>query len=109
MYKRNIEMLKKAHEMQPENYEEFAAINGIGAKTIRSLALISELVYGAELHWNDPVKYSFAHGGKDRIPYEIGRNHYDKTIEIMKNAIKRRLNWRIKRSWKQLRGSAGFI
>lgn len=88
MDKRNLETLKKAHELQPENYEELIAIKGIGAKTIRSLALISELVYGTQISWKDPVKYSFAVGGKDKVPYEIDRKHYDKTIEIMKNAIK---------------------
>ncbi len=40
-----------------------------------------------EIQWKDPVKYSFAVGGKDRIPYEIDRKHYDETIEIMRNAI----------------------
>ena len=88
MDKRNIETLKKAYEFQPQNYEELVAIKGVGAKTIRALALISELVYGCELSWKDPVKYSFAFGGKDKIPYPIDKKHYDKTIEIMKNAIK---------------------
>lgn len=87
MDKRNVEMLQKAYELQPENYEELVAIKGIGAKTIRSLALISELVYGAEISWKDPVKFSFAVGGKDSIPYRINKKHYDETIEIMKNAI----------------------
>ncbi|MBI2558676.1 DUF763 domain-containing protein [Candidatus Woesearchaeota archaeon] len=87
MGKRNMEMLQKAHEFQPQNYEELVAIKGIGAKTIRSLALISELIYGAEIQWKDPVKYSFAHGGKDRIPFEIDGKHYDETIEIMRNAV----------------------
>lgn len=88
MDKRNIETLKKAHELQPSNYEELVAIKGIGAKTIRSLALASELIYGTEISWKDPVKFSFAVGGKDKIPYEIDRKHYDETIDIMKNAIR---------------------
>ncbi len=88
MKKRNIEMLEKAHELRPKNYEELIAIKGIGAKALRSLALISSLIYGTELSWKDPVKYSFAHGGKDRIPYEIDRSHYDSTVEIMQSAIK---------------------
>lgn len=88
MDKRNIQTLQKAHELQPENYEELVAIKGIGAKTIRSLALVSELVYGAEISWEDPVKFSFALGGKDSIPYKINKKHYDETIGIMKNAIR---------------------
>jgi len=88
MDKKNIETLRKAYEIQPKTYEELVAIKGIGPKSIRSLALISDLIYGAKASWKDPVKYSFAHGGKDNIPYKINRKHYDATIEIMKNAIK---------------------
>ena len=88
MDKRNIETLKKAHEIQPKNYEELVSLNGVGAKTIRSLALVSELIYGAEINWKDPVKYSFALGGKDKIPYEIDRKHYDDTISIMLSAVR---------------------
>ena len=88
MEKRNMQMLRKANEFRPKDFEELVAIKGIGAKTIRSLALVSELVYGIQINWKDPVKYSFAHGGKDKIPYEIDRKHYDETIDIMRNAIK---------------------
>lgn len=87
MDKRNIETLQKAYEIQPKTYEELVAIKGIGAKTIRSLALISNLVYGAKASWEDPVKYSFALGGKDGIPYKINRKHYDETANILKSAI----------------------
>lgn len=87
MQKRNIEMLKQAHEFQPKSYEELIALKGIGAKTIRSLALISELMYGTEIIWKDPVKFSFALGGKDKIPYEIDTKQYDETIDILENAL----------------------
>jgi hypothetical protein len=87
MNKRNIQSLRKAYEIQPRDYEELVAIKGIGPKTIRSLALISELVYGTKASWRDPVKYSFAHGGKDGYPYRINKKHYDKSIEILKSAV----------------------
>jgi len=83
----NIEMLKKTYELQPRNYEELVSIKGIGPKTIRSLALISELIYGKRASWKDPVKFSFAHGGKDGYPYKISRRHYDKSISILRSAI----------------------
>ena len=87
MDKRNIETLKKAHEIQPKNYEELVAVKGVGAKTIRSLALISEMIYGTEINWKDPVKYSFAHGGKDGIPFPVDRKMMDLNTEILKNTI----------------------
>ena len=87
MNKKNFETLKKAHEFQPQNYEELVSLKGIGPKTIRSLALLSDLVYGTKVSWKDPVKYSFAHGGKDHIPYPVDRKTYDKSISILKSAI----------------------
>lgn len=79
--------LKQAYELQPENYEELAGLKGIGPKTVRALALVSELVYGSPASWKDPAKYSFAHGGKDGYPYRIDQKHYDTTIEMLKGAI----------------------
>ncbi len=88
MHKRNLETLQKAHEIQPSNYEEFVAIEGVGPKTIRSLALISELVYGTKASWRDPVKYSFAHGGKDGYPRPVNKELMESNAEILRNAIK---------------------
>jgi hypothetical protein len=88
MHKKNLEMLQRAHEIQPSNYEELISIQGIGPKTVRSLALISEVIYGTSPSWEDPVKFSFCVGGKDKIPYEIDRQHYSKNIEILQTAIR---------------------
>lgn len=86
--KKVVESLKKAYEIQPENYEELLAIKGIGKKAIRALALISELVYGKSASWEDPAKFSFAHGGKDGHPYRVNKRIYDKSIQILEDAIK---------------------
>ncbi len=82
-----IKTLKAAYEIQPNNYEDLISIKGIGAKTLRALALISELVYGTENSWSDPAKFSFAHGGKDGFPYPVNKKCYDQTIKILKNAV----------------------
>jgi hypothetical protein len=88
MRKTNIETLKRAYEFQPKDYEEFVGLRGVGAKTIRSLALVSELVYGKPASWDDPVKYSFAHGGKDGIPYPVDKETYDSSVCMLRNAIR---------------------
>jgi uncharacterized protein len=85
---KSLATLQKAYELQPQNYEELVSLKGIGAKSIRALALVSEIVYGAKASWQDPVKYSFAHGGKDGYPYPINTQHYDKSIEILTAAIR---------------------
>ncbi|MDK2850033.1 MAG: uncharacterized protein PWP03_14 [Candidatus Woesearchaeota archaeon] len=82
------EALKKAYEIKPKDYEELIAIKGLGKSSIRALALVSELVYGKELSWKDPAKYSYAHGGKDGTPFPVKRRTYDKTIEFLKETIK---------------------
>ncbi len=81
------EALKQAYEFQPKNYEELLAIKGIGPATVRALALISELIYGKSPSWRDPVKYSFAVGGKDGVPYPVDRKTMDKTIEVIKTGV----------------------
>jgi len=85
---RTMETLHRAFEIQPESYEELVAIRGVGPRAIRALALVPELVYGAAPSWRDPVKYSFAHGGKDGIPYPVDRANYRKTIDIIENATR---------------------
>ncbi len=85
--KRDWQMLRNAYEMQPGNYEELVALRGIGGKGLRSLALVSKLVYGTEPDWKDPVKYSFAHGGKDGIPYPVNKKVYDETIDFLRQAF----------------------
>jgi hypothetical protein len=77
----------KTYESQPENFEKLLGLKGIGPKTIRALSLISELVYGAPASFRDPVRYSFAHGGKDGHPYPVDRENYDKSIDVLKKAI----------------------
>lgn len=69
---------------KPENYEKLLATRGVGPKTIRALALVAEIIYGARPSYEDPARYSFALGGKDATPYPVDRGTYDKTIEIMK-------------------------
>jgi hypothetical protein len=63
------------------------AIRGMGPKSIRALALVSDLIYGKSPSWRDPVRFSFAHGGKDGIPYPVDRKTYQRTIEILEGAL----------------------
>jgi hypothetical protein len=74
-------------DQKPENYEKLLATPGVGPKTIRALALVSEVIYGAQPSYQDPARYSFAHGGKDATPYPIDTETYDRTIEAMKRFV----------------------
>ncbi len=79
--------LKIAYEFQPRNYDELLGTKGIGPATVKALALVSELIYGSELSWKDPVKYSFAVGGKDGVPYPVNRKAMDEATEFMEDAL----------------------
>ncbi len=83
----NWEALRRAYEFQPHDYEELISLEGIGPSTVRALALISELMYGTEASWKDPVKFSFTVGGKDGVPYPVDRSAMDRSIEILRSGI----------------------
>jgi len=83
----NWNALKKAYEIQPKTYEELVEIRGIGPGTIRALALVAELIYEAEVSWKDPLRYTFAHGGKDRIPYPVNVKRMEKVAEFLEDVI----------------------
>jgi len=77
------------HEYGPKNFQEILEIKGVGPKTIRTLSLVSEIIYGAKPSYEDPVRYSFAHGGKDGVPYPVNKKAYDRSIEVLKRAIQK--------------------
>ncbi len=85
----NWDALKAAYELKPSDYEQLLAIRGMGPATIRALSLVAEVIYDAKVSWKDPIKYSFALGGKDGIPYPVNRKVYDKTISFFENTIQR--------------------
>ncbi|MBI3420438.1 MAG: DUF763 domain-containing protein [Candidatus Sungbacteria bacterium] len=74
---------------KPKNYEKLVAMKGVGPKTVRALALVAEIIYGAKPSYEDPARYSFAHGGKDATPYPVDRQTYDATIATLQKALHR--------------------
>ena len=82
-------ILLRTYERAPENFEALLGIEGVGPKTLRALALASELVHGTPATLRDPARFSFAHGGKDGTPFPVDRVTYDKTVEIFNKAINR--------------------
>jgi len=82
-------ILLKTWERAPRDFETLLGVPGVGAKTLRALSLVSELVYGTTASTRDPARFSFAHGGKDGHPFPVNRETYDRTIDALSSAVKR--------------------
>ncbi len=72
-----------------KDFEDVVMTQKVGPKTIRALTLVSEVLFGAAPSYEDPVRYTYAFGGKDGIPFPINRETYDKTIEVIEKAIRK--------------------
>lgn len=79
----------RTYEAQAASFEALLQVPGVGAKTLRALALLSELLAGVPASWRDPARFSFAHGGKDGHPYPVDRGTYDRTIAVLEEAVRR--------------------
>ncbi|MBI4526599.1 MAG: DUF763 domain-containing protein [Deltaproteobacteria bacterium] len=82
-------ILLKTYENKAGDFEALLGMPGVGAKTLRALALIAEITYGTPASWKDPAKFSFAHGGKDGHPYPVDRKMYDQSVEILRKSLER--------------------
>jgi hypothetical protein len=79
--------LAAAAEAGPKDFPDLLLVPGVGARTIRSLAMVAEVIHGAPCRFADPARFSLAHGGKDRHPFPVPTKVYDKTIGILKTAV----------------------
>jgi uncharacterized protein len=87
--KRLGSILWMAHDSQPKNFEELLSLEGVGPKTVQSLALVSELIHGTPSRFKDPARFSFAHGGKDGHPFPVPTKTYDEVISTLQKAVQR--------------------
>jgi len=79
--------LAAAAERGPADFPELLLTPGVGARTVRALALVAEVVHGAPCRFADPARFSLAHGGKDRHPFPVPIKVYDETIGVLKSAV----------------------
>ncbi|MGY2993946.1 hypothetical protein ACVWWD_002753 [Mesorhizobium sp. URHB0026] len=78
-----------AAERGPADFAELLLVPGVGARTVRALALVAEVVHGAPCRFSDPGRFSLAHGGKDRHPFPVPLKVYDETIGVLKSAVQK--------------------
>jgi hypothetical protein len=82
-------VLALAHEKELRDFESLLLLEGVGPRTVQSLALVSEVIYGAPSRFSDPARFSFAHGGKDGHPFPVPVNVYDETIDILRTSVEK--------------------
>ncbi len=87
--KRLGSILAVAHERENLDMESLLLLEGLGPRTLQSLTLVSEMIHGTPSRFNDPARFSFAHGGKDGHPFPVPTNTYDEAIQTLNNAITR--------------------
>jgi hypothetical protein len=87
--KRLGSILWLAHDTEPKNFEELLLLEGLGPRTLQSLALVSEVIHGTPSRFKDPARFSFAHGGKDGHPFPVPTKVYDETIHTLRNAVEK--------------------
>jgi hypothetical protein len=78
-----------AKEAGPRDFADLLRVPGVGARTVLSLALVAEVLHGAPHRFSDPARFSLAHGGKDGHPFPVPLAVYDRTIAVMKDAVRR--------------------
>jgi len=79
--------LAAAADRGPKDFPDLLLTPGVGARTVRALALVAEVVHGAPCRFSDPGRFSLAHGGKDRHPFPVPIKVYDETIRVLKSAV----------------------
>lgn len=79
--------LAAAADRGPADFADLLLVPGVGARTVRALALVSEVMHGAPYRFSDPARFSLAHGGKDRHPFPVPIRVYDETIRVLKSAV----------------------
>ena len=90
-------VLATAYENQPQDFESLLLTPGLGPRTLQSLTLVSEVIYGTPSRFSDPARFSFAHGGKDGHPFPVPLKIYDESIRILRDSIeKSKLGYRDK-------------
>jgi len=87
--KRLGSILWLAQENETQAFKELLLLKGLGPRTLQSLALVSEVIYGTPSRFSDPARFAFAHGGKDATPFPVPTKVYDKTITTLKTAVEK--------------------
>lgn len=106
-------------------FDDLLILRNVGPEVVRALALVADVIYGDRPSFKDPVThaidpfaYSFAHGGKDGIPFPVRYDIMRETIQFLEDAINNaRIEYKLKRRalenlyryWRRLQEASSHI
>ncbi|MGQ4832476.1 MAG: DUF763 domain-containing protein [Candidatus Asgardarchaeia archaeon] len=85
----NWSVIKQAKRLSISDFKDLLILEGFGPALLRSLALVSHIIWGTSISWIDPAKFSFAHGGKDGVPYPVDIKLMEQTYSVLEDAIQK--------------------
>jgi hypothetical protein len=80
-------VLAVAHDQEIRNFTSLLLVEGLGPRTLQSLALVAEIIHGAPSRFSDPARFSFAHGGKDGHPFPVPLKTYDESLAVLRRSL----------------------
>jgi hypothetical protein len=80
-------VLAVAYEKGLKDFADLLLLEKLGPRTLQSLALVAEVVHGAPSRFNDPARFSFAHGGKDGHPCPVPLKTYDESLNFLRKSL----------------------
>lgn len=80
-------VLDLAYNRDIENFDELVDMHGVGPRTLKALAMASEVIHGDSTRFEDPARFAFAVGGKDGRPHPIDTKSFDETVEMLQNSV----------------------
>jgi len=80
-------VLALAYERDLRDFASLLLVEQLGPRTLQSLALVAEIIHGAPSRFQDPARFSFAHGGKDGHPFPVPLQTYDEAIAVLRRGL----------------------
>ena len=80
-------VLNLAYNRDVEKFDDLVMMHGVGPRTLKALAMASEVIHGDATRFDDPARFSFAVGGKDGRPHPIDEKSFDETVSMLQNSV----------------------
>jgi hypothetical protein len=80
-------VLAVAYERDLKSFADLLLLENVGPRTVQTMALVAEVVHGKPGRFNDPARFSFSLGGKDRHPFPVPLKTYDESIGILRASL----------------------